>query len=265
MDKLERQRAHFNSIAERYQTARKGVNHLLLKDLIWADFLGPHPELKRDGLQVLEAMCGFGDGKTILEGTLGVELDYSGFDYSDEVIARVRKDKPELAIFHGDVGSIELDRQFDLILLLGGLHHVPQIADAALRRLVAAIRPGGLFISLEPTSGNRLFSKVRDWVYSRNSLFDEQTEQGFTVEEVLTLFHDAGLEEVDLVFPGLLAYVLYYNPDAFPWLNLGGPRTVRALYRVDRLFLRNRIGRALSFATLSLWRRPLESAAARER
>ena len=265
MDKLERQRAHFNSIAERYQLARKGVNHLLLKDLIWADFLGPHHELKRDGLQVLEAMCGFGDGKTILEGTLGVELDDAGFDYSDEVIARVRKDKPELAIFHGDVGSIELDRQFDLILLLGGLHHVPQIADAALRRLVAAIRPGGLFISLEPTSGNRLFSKVRDWVYSRNSLFDEQTERGFTVEEVLTMFHDAGLEEVDLVFPGLLAYVLYYNPDAFPWLNLGGPRTVRALYRVDRLFLRNRIGRALSFATLSLWRRPLESAAARER
>lgn len=257
MDKLERQREHFNSIAERYQSARKGVNHLLLKGLIWADFLAPHRELRRDGMQVLEAMCGFGDGKTILERTLGIELDYSGFDYSDEVIARVRAGKPELAVFHGDVGSIELDRQYDLILLLGGLHHVPQIAGSALKQLVAAVRPGGLFISLEPTSGNWFSSKIRDWVYSRNSLFDEETEQGFTVEELLTMFHDAGLEEVDLVFPGLLAYVLYYNPDAFPWLNVGGPRTVRAIYAVDRLFLRNRIGRAFSFATLSLWRRPV--------
>jgi len=69
-------------------------------------------------------------------------------------------------------------------------------------------------------------------------------------------FTDAGLAPKDLCFPGLSAYVLYYNPDAFPKLNLGGKKLVKTLFNLDRLFLRNTIGRVFSFATLSLWQKP---------
>ena len=49
--------------------------------------------------------------------------------------------------------------------------------------------------------------------------------------------------------------MLYYNPDAFGWLNRGGAGLVRACFLMDRPFMRGHIGRKLSFATLSLWRK----------
>jgi hypothetical protein len=50
-------------------------------------------------------------------------------------------------------------------------------------------------------------------VYRRNTLFDAQTERGRSVQAERAV-RGAGLQIVVRPF-GLLAYVLYYNPDAF--------------------------------------------------
>jgi hypothetical protein len=71
---------------------------------------------------------------------------------------------------------------------------------------------------------------VRDGIYKKNSLFDEQTERAFPVGRL--------------------------NPDAFPALNVGGKSLVSSFYSFDKLFYRNAVGRALSFATLSVWSKP---------
>jgi SAM-dependent methyltransferase len=147
-------------------------------------------------------------------------------------------------------------------MLLGGLHHVPDAAPKVVRRLARALKANGILISFEPTFGNPLTRKVRERIYARNSLFDATTERSFAVEELLRMFDEAGLEPVDILFPGLLSYVLYYNPDAFPRLNVGGPRMVRLTFALDRLLFRSTLGRWLSFATLSIWRRRTSSPAA---
>lgn len=255
MDKIQRQREHFNSVSERYHDARQHPNHLLLKELIWSSFLGPHNELKKDNLNVLEAMCGFADGKRILESILGINVKYSGFDYSDDVLTTLKEEQPELNVFHADAGAVELTEQYDVIILLGGLHHVPHIAKQVVERLSKAIKPGGYFINLEPTSGNPLFTMIRDRIYKKNSLFDEETERAFDVKELLDFFTSAGMEAKDITYPGLLSYIMYYNPDAFPFLNIGGAPMVKTTFGLDRLFIRNVIGRTFSFATLSLWQK----------
>ena len=61
--------------------------------------------------------------------------------------------------------------------------------------------------------------------------------------------------KVDEVYPGLLAYILYYNPDAFPALNIGGKFLVKGLFALDRLFWSGWIGRKLTFATMTIWKR----------
>ena len=81
-----------------------------------------------------------------------------------------------------------------------------------------------------------MFRWVRQKIYQRNKLFDEQTEQGFRVKDLFSLFEVAGLECAEAAWPGLASYVLYYNPDAFPSLNLGGERAVRAAFALDRPF-----------------------------
>lgn len=254
--RVERQQAHFDSVADGYFAARRHANHLLLKALMWRDFLGGKIEMKRDGLRVLEAMCGFGDGKDLVETALGIAVEYAGFDYSNSVVATMRATRPALNIWQADVTQYEASETYDLVVLLGGLHHVHHAAAEAVERVSRAVKPGGYLVNLEPTNGNPLFRMVRERIYRRNTLFDAETERAFAVEELFGLFDAAGLRRVDAVWPGLLSYVLYYNPDAFPGLNCGGSRAVKAAYALDRPFFRTRLGRALSFATLSLWQRP---------
>jgi len=255
IDKIVRQKEHFDRIAGTYEDARRHPNHLLLKELIWHDFLARHDELKKPGLRVLEAMCGFADGKEILEKHLGIAIDYAGFDYSDAVVDTVRTKRPDLAVERQDATRFSSERRNDLVLLIGGLHHVPHVAGEVVRRLGETLGSGGLFISFEPTHGNRLFEKARRCIYRKNPLFDQETERDFSLRELFGFFRAAGFELADVMYPGLLSYVLYYNPDAFPALNVGGARMVRASYAIDRLFMRASVGRAFSFATLALWRK----------
>ncbi len=81
---VERQRDHFNKIAATYHRARRDENHLLLKELMWREFFARWPTPTQGGLKVLEAMCGFAEGKQIIEEGLGCRVEYSGFDYSDD-------------------------------------------------------------------------------------------------------------------------------------------------------------------------------------
>lgn len=257
--KLRRQADHFNSIADRYHEARQGQNHLLLKHLMWSAFFRRLPQLNGRPLDVLEPMCGYADGLDLLREHLGPDSvrSYRGFDYSDRVIETLRQERPGLDVWCADATAFDPEPDSaDLIILLGGLHHVPDHAEGVVRRLAPALRRGGHFINLEPTYGNPLTRLVREGIYRRNDLFDEETERSFPVSRLRRMFTDAGLRPLEAQYPGLLAYVLYYNPDAFPLLNRGGPRAVRLAWSLDRPFLRNPLGRAASFATLAAWQRP---------
>ena len=159
---------------------------------------------------------------------------------------------PGCRIFVQDVTRFEAQGQFDLVILIGGLHHVHAQSAEVLRRLCSALKPCGCLINFEPTQNNSIARAVRDRVYRRNTLFDAQTERGFDLSELNALYQGAGFQIVDQAFPGLLAYVLYYNPDAFPALNRGGVGLVRMLYALERRFYRSAPARWASFATLTL-------------
>ena len=253
---LEQQREHFNSIAEQYYRARTNKNHLLLKDLIWRTFLERNSGLGDHVHSVLEPMCGMAEGYEILKSNFNFDFDYKGFDYSENMVEIARRSKPDLMIDWGDVTAfLPSDKPVDLIILIGGLHHVYSRCAEVLSNLSKAVRPGGYFISFEPTHNNFLNRTIRENIYKTNNLFDDDTEQGFEYKDLAINFEMAGFERIDEVYPGLLSYVFYYNPDAFPILNIGGANLVRILFRLDRMFWANWIGRKMSFATLTLWRR----------
>ena len=257
MDKLvEQQREHFNEISEKYFQARKHPNHLLLKDLIWEKFLKRNAGIATEIKSVLEPMCGMAEGYEILSKNLISNFDYHGFDYSENMVEIARVRRPELKIEWNDVTTFQsTDVLFDFIILIGGLHHVYSRTQDVLNNLGKSLRPGGYFLSFEPTHDNWLTRRIRQRIYKSNDLFDDDTEQGFEYCDLDHYFKSAGYEKVDEVYPGLLAYVLYYNPDAFPALNVGGKFVVKSLFAIDRIFWGNWLGRKLSFATMSLWRR----------
>lgn len=206
--------------------------------------------------RVLEAMCGIGEGKFLIEKNLQVATDWQGFDYSPNMVEAAKQIHGDDRVFQADATTFIPDQQYDAILIIGGLHHVHWGAADVVRNLSSALAPGGYFIAFEPTHANPLYKLVRDRIYAKSSFFDQETERAFHVRELWSFFKDAGLRhEHDLNF-GLSAYTLYYNPDAFPLLNKGPTWLVSWLWSIDRLFAHNIIGRFFSFATLTLWRKP---------
>jgi len=200
MSDIERQREHFESISDLYFESRQSKTHLLLKHLMWDGFLGRHPELKQPGMRVLEPMCGYAEGKRIVETYITKDIDYTGFDYSQPLVNRVREVDPSINITHGDVLSYELregEGSFDLMVIIGGLHHVFSRAADALERLSITLKPGGHFINFEPTHNCFITRRVRERIYANNAVFDEQTEEGFELVDYNRLFDEAGYDKVD--------------------------------------------------------------------
>lgn len=267
MSMLEKQREHFNRVAGDYRLARTHPNHLKLKELIW-DYALSDLALSKEArsreaggggldveVSVLEAMCGFAEGAALLSRRFS-HIRYCGFDYSDSVVETLKATRPDLNVYQQDVSRFESNELYDIVLLIGGLHHVAQCSREVVARLARNIRPGGYFINFEPTHGNRVFQYIREKIYRRNPLFDHETERAFGVDELMRMFLDAGLQREKVFYPGLLAYVLYYNPDAFPLLNFGSTKLVSLLWSLEKPFLQTSIARLLSFATFSIWRKP---------
>jgi len=253
---VDQQREHFESIADTYFDARQHPNHLLFKKLMWELFFKRNGHVLHEGANVVEPMCGYSEGKAILEQHCGGNFEYTGFDFSDSIVERAKASYPSADIFVQDVTKFEGHEQYDLMILIGGLHHVYAHVSSVMTRLVSALKPGGYMINLEPTQNNPVYRSVRQRIYRKNDLFDDETEQAFDLSELNHLYRDAGLVIQDQMFPGLMAYIMYYNPDAFPALNRGSSMAVRSLFALERKFYRSWLARKFSFATLSLLAKP---------
>lgn len=257
INEIEQQKAHFNSIADEYYLARDNPNLRLLKNLIWVHFFSRNRSIEGSVNRVLEPMCGFAEGHFIVKNYLKEQFSYYGFDYSENIVAHGKRLNPTLEIDVGNVVTFTptFGRLFDLIVLIGGLHHVFSHASSVVKNLASSLVKDGYFVSYEPTQNNFLSRSIRKKIYKDNKIFDDDTEQGFEYPDLESFFFEAGFKKVDQVYPGLLSYILYYNPDAFPKLNVGGSALVRFFFAIDRLFWANRIGRYFSFATLTLWKK----------
>lgn len=256
MDKIQRQAEHFNSISERYASARKNANHLLLKSLIWSKFFADKEDVIPTGGSVLEPMCGMAEGYQITSKYIQSSITYHGFDYSENMVSLAKNKFPHLNIAYGDATTfLAGERTFDFIVLIGGLHHVFQCSQDVINRLAGSLKVNGYFLNFEPTHNSLVTRNIRKIIYKENSLFDEQTEQGFELSELDQMFLNSGFTKVDQVYPGLLAYILFYNPDAFPWLNIGGRWLVRALFWIDSALWRTWVAKKISFSTISLWKK----------
>ena len=127
---------------------------------------------------------------------------YKGFDYSDRVLEKLKSIFSDLDVIKQDVTTYQpLPETYDLIILIGGLHHIPHAASNVVKSLAKGLKSGGWFISAEPTYGNIAIKKIREMIYRHNSLFDEQTERAFSVEELITIFKRAKLLKRDMIFP----------------------------------------------------------------
>jgi len=182
MNTAERKQAeHYDRIADTY------VAHYFDE---WAQkyrsefFDGPLLDgIPLEGKSVLEAMCGSGQITTEL---LSRGAQVTGLDVSPEMIKRFD------ATYGGRCASVCSSitetglesEQFDVVVVIGGLHHVHPNVEDALQEIHRLLRPGGHFCFVEPHAGSLPDFVRRVWY--RVDKYFEENESSIDIDELET-------------------------------------------------------------------------------
>jgi len=140
---------------------------------------------------LLEVGCGAGFTARYLADSYET---YTGVDYSSELIryAEHYNRGPQRSFVCSNINGFSASRKFDVILMIGVLHHMPDPAET-LARLRSLLAPEGVVIANEPQRGNPVISSLR-WLRKRVDLKYSSDQVEFSEAEIEALFERSGYE-----------------------------------------------------------------------
>ena len=165
------QRAHYDAIMARYEAHYDDPTSQAYRRRFLYEPMCEGVDLA--GARALEAMCGSGQMTGFLSER-GARV--TGLDISGEGIARFRRRWPGCDSVEASVLDTGLDdASYDAVFIIGGLHHVADQVDDAVREMHRILRPGGVFCFGEPHAGSLMDSIRRLW-YRVDRSFEEGEE-----------------------------------------------------------------------------------------
>jgi SAM-dependent methyltransferase len=202
-----------------------------------------------EGKDVLEAMCGSGHSTGFL---LGRGARVTGLDVSAEALQLFRTKWPSSEARVASILAPGLPASsFDVVLVVGGLHHVHPHVDEAVDQIWRLLKPGGYFCFSEPHTGSLMDVMRRRW-YARDEMF-ESNEAAIDVQ-ALRHKHAGKFDVVSERYFGNVAHTLVLNS-----MVLRVPLRVKRVYAgtamgLERL-LNPILGRRLSCSVTCQWRK----------
>jgi SAM-dependent methyltransferase len=205
--------------------------------------------IELEGRRVLEAMCGSGHSTGFLleRGAL-----VTGLDVSAQAMELFRAKWPQCeAVVESILAPTLPPESFDVVVVVGGLHHVHPHVDEAIAQISRLLKPGGHFCFSEPHSGSIVNVLRRAW-YVRDSMF-ESNEAAIDVS-ALRRAAEAAFEVKREWYFGNVAHTLVLNS-----MVLRTPRWLKRLYSrpamtVEKL-LNPVLGRRLSCSVACQWQK----------
>ena len=202
------QKQHFDSISERY-AAHYGdewsqrYRHKFINDNMLGDI-----DLK--GLKVLDAMCGSGETAQYL---LSKGAKVTALDISEEEIKTFRENFPECEGCCGSIFSTNFpDESFDVVVVVGGLHHLQPDVALAMEEMYRILKPKGYFCFMEPHAGS-LPDIARQIWYKFDRIFAEN-EAAVDLVKLKEQFASR-FEFLKEDYGGNLAFLLVFNSMIF--------------------------------------------------
>ena len=247
LDTEARQRALFDALADDYEAHYDDSASQRFRDRF---IHGPlYGNLPLEGARVLDAMCGSGETTRFLVDQ-GAIVD--GLDISGKCIERYRQRWPSCRAHNASILKTGLpDQMYDLVVIVGGLHHLHPHVDQAMEEIYRILKPGGCLCFAEPHQGSLADVARRFW-YRHDPIF-EDNEAAIDIEG-LKQRHSGKYQLLSKEYMGNLAYLLVLNSMIFRV-----PRWFKRLYAPALLrleWLTGPIqGRRLSCVAICRWRR----------
>lgn len=186
---------------------------------------------------VAELCCGRGEAARLL----GHRMDRCvGVDVSAGMLEVARGDLREDRYFflQGDATMLPLrDGAFDNVVMLGGIHHVPDRVKL-FSEVNRILKPGGRFYFREPVDDFMLWRAIRKIIYRASSALDHTTERPLQRAETEAALQQGGMVLRDWQTFGFVGFCLFMNSDVLVFNRLfrflPGIRAItRAACRVD--------------------------------
>lgn len=184
------QKSHFEEIHEQYVADYDDRFSSHYKNRIIYAFLTREMTREfRSPVKVLEVACGSGANLKALSSFLPAGNKYYGIDISQRAVDDFNKNHGEKSGFCADFTNRALSlpwSDFDVILVIGGLHHMTRDLDGVFLNIHRYLKPSGLAIFVEP---NKLFmNRLRQWWYRRDRFFDDENEEAISHDELAGRF-----------------------------------------------------------------------------
>ena len=185
------QRDHYNAIHDDYDAHYGDESSLEYRRRFFLDPLLRGIDL--NGLDVADLAAGSGYTTRELLARFP-RVRPVGFDISDEACRAYAAATGCPAHRLDLTRQVPVDRHFDAAIVIGGLHHCVNDLDKVIGNVASLLRPGGLFLMVEPNRECWLEPLRRAW-YRRDRYFEASTEAA--------LSHDAMLRSANRVFEGV--------------------------------------------------------------
>jgi len=161
--------------------------------------------LDLDGRRLGELMCGDGPA-TEFAKRRWPSVRCQGYDISPRACAAYTE-RTGFPAHSFDIITAPLPTSaFDVIAIVGGLHHVVGDLDPVIRNIHQALAPGGILTMMEPNRDYVLESVRRLW-YRFDKYFDETAEAALSYPDLRARFH-AMFDERRVDYRGGPAYFL---------------------------------------------------------
>lgn len=118
----------------------------------------------------------------------------------------------------------------------------------------------GILVLYEPCDDNTVVRLLRKFAYKLSPLCDEDTERGFTSRELRASLRRAGFLDISIQRYGLVAYLLFANPDALTFTKImkwlpGIHLITKLLIAIDEGVARRRAVRKLGLTIIAVARK----------
>jgi SAM-dependent methyltransferase len=202
------QKLHYDRIAQEYEAHYDDSSSQRYRDKFFHRIM--FDRINLSGLKVLEAMCGSGQ---ITKFLLSEGARVTGLDISNEAICSFSKRWPQCNAICASLLDSGLESgSFDVVSIVGGLHHLPPYVENAIGEIHRILRPGGYLCFAEPHKGS-LPDLIRQLWYKHDSLF-ASNEEAIDLTELKHAFASK-FSFIRERYLGNVAYLLVLNSMVF--------------------------------------------------
>lgn len=186
------QQLHFNTLHTEYVSEYDDEHSKFYKrKLIYDNVASILASTQKKDLTLLEVACGSGSNLQELKMMCSPNLSVVGVDISDEAILEFETRHGSGSAFRVDFTKADMripGSPFDVVLILGGVHHMVNDLDNVFKNVFSNLVEDGLVIFVEP---NKLFlNRLRRLWYRRSRYFESDSEEAIHHDSIALDFQN---------------------------------------------------------------------------